>query len=189
MRQRQEAADGRRLEARLALVIIEVDGRGRGHDHVVPLARGRDAALHAAPRHDRGLRRQAALEDLVPADEALAAGVEMLLDAADEPALQLAGVGQPLGLQARLAPRAGVPARLGALVAADVHPGPGKQRRHLVQHVLQESERRARCRRNRHLRTRPTGAWRERPARAGEVGVRRRARRWRGPASRSPAPR
>ena len=48
--------------------------RGRRHDHVVALPRRLDAALDAAPAHDRGVRREPALEDLVPPDEALPPG-------------------------------------------------------------------------------------------------------------------
>ena len=67
------------------------------------------------PGHDDGIVRDAALQDLVPPDHVLLAGIQELGDAADEPALQVVLIPQPLRLDALLAARAFLPSHLGAL--------------------------------------------------------------------------
>ena len=137
--QRDVAADGL-WPALAVLVIIKVAVAGGAHDHVVAAAGGLDPALRPAPGHDRGPGRQAALQDLVPADQTLAPRRQKVLDPPDEPALQLLLVLQPFLPDPRLAAGAGLPAVLGALVAADVEPGAGEEVGHLGEHVLQERD-------------------------------------------------
>ena len=74
----------------------------------------------ADPVHHRCLRRQAALQNLAPADQPPALGVDVFLDATDEIALQLVFVLQSFRLDAGLAFRATLPAYLLNFVAADV---------------------------------------------------------------------
>ena len=68
--QRDHAAASRRLVGRRALAIVEVERRmGRQH-RVVALGGRRERAVDAAPRHHhRRIRREARLEDLVPAHQ------------------------------------------------------------------------------------------------------------------------
>ena len=73
------------------------------------------------PGHDDRPGRQAALQDLVPADEDAALGLEEGVDAAHKPGLQVELVLQALCPDALLARLALPPAHLGALHKARVH--------------------------------------------------------------------
>ena len=81
-------------------------------------AAAREGGNAHPPGHDDRAGRQAALEDLVPADELAAARTQEGVDAAHEPGLQLVLVAQPRRGQPRLARLARPPAHLGALRAA-----------------------------------------------------------------------
>ena len=75
---------------------------GRGDVVVARLGR-RGGAAHAPPTHHRGLGRQAAFEDLVPADQSPALGGQVVFDLANEIALQLVFILEALGLDPGLA--------------------------------------------------------------------------------------
>src|SRR5689334_24168319 len=95
-------------------------------------ARGGDTAGGTAPGHDDRIRSEAAIENLVPADEPPAVGGEKGVHLLDEPALELvlgavrvACVGGVVGGDAeltdlRLSARARFPLRLRGFIAADV---------------------------------------------------------------------
>ena len=108
------------------------------------LGGGGHRALHAAPGHDGGVGGKAALEDLVPANHPPASAVDMLLGPLDEPALQPVLVLDAQGLDLGLDLGTGLPLVLDRLVAADMDIGRGKQVHHLVEHVVEEGERRFR---------------------------------------------
>jgi len=170
--ERDVAADGQGLVGRVPLIIVDVAVGGGGHDDVVPaLGRG-DAAFGAAPGHDGRPRGQPAFEDLVPADETLAHGVKDLLHPLDEIALELALVLQPLGFQAGLAGGAALPFGLVGLVAPDVDEWAGEESGDLDENILQELEGLLLARAE-DVGDGPVAARldRERPARAGELGV------------------
>jgi hypothetical protein len=66
------------------LIIIEIRvGCGR-HDDIVPGLSGGDAAFLAPPGHDRGIGRQAALEDLIPPDQSAVFGGQKGVHPLDE---------------------------------------------------------------------------------------------------------
>ena len=116
--------------------------RGGGHDGVVSQPGRGDAALRTAPRHDRSVRSQLALQNLVPADDPPAVLVEKLLHAGRHIALEvvLRGV-LVVALDAqladlRLAHGALLPAHLRTLVATDVDILRRKQLHDLQEHVL-----------------------------------------------------
>ena len=95
---RDIAADGHRLLRRgLGLVVVQVAMDIGRHDDVVAGLGRRNAALRAAPRHDGRRGRNAAFENLVPADDLPAVLAEPLLHAAHRVALKLELVLQPLG--------------------------------------------------------------------------------------------
>src|SRR5690606_32731519 len=81
-----------------------------------PGARGGDAALDAAPGHHGRVRRDPAVEDLVPAQQPAALARQVGLDALDEPALQRGLVGDAELLHPRLHLRRGLPLVLDRLV-------------------------------------------------------------------------
>jgi len=62
--------------------VVEIAVAGRRHDGVMAGLGG--LASPANPIHDGGIRREAALENFAPADQAPAFGVEVFLDAPDE---------------------------------------------------------------------------------------------------------
>ncbi len=99
-----------------------------------------DAAFDAPPRHDRGVGRQAAFQNLIPTYDLPALAVEEAFDAANEIALQTVFVFQSFFLDERLAGRAGFPAVFGALVAADVDILAGKKPHDFGEDILQKSE-------------------------------------------------
>src|SRR5690606_30995741 len=88
---------------------------------VMILLCGSDPARLAAPGHDRGIRREPPLEDLVPADDAAPSRIEEFLDTLDEVALQLVFVRQPLPTNHFLRQRALLPPFLRRLISADVN--------------------------------------------------------------------
>ena len=116
--------------------------RRRGHDDRIALPGRPDAPFGAAPRHDGGRRRNAAVENLVPADQAPAVRLQEAFDALRGVALQLPRRGQPLGAHARPAVRTLLPHFGRALVAADMNIGRGEEPDYLVEHPLDEVERR-----------------------------------------------
>src|SRR5438034_2239588 len=136
--QRVHAAD--RDDLVVALIVIEVRRLLRRHHDVVPRLRGRDAALLTTPAHHRRARREPALEDLVPADEAPPPLREPSVDARDEPALKLLLVPQSELLHSRLCRWTLLPFALRALVASDVDELRRKERQDFVEHVLDEGE-------------------------------------------------
>ncbi len=140
--QRDERSGRGGLDRGVVLAVVEVAVAARRHDGLVAAAGCGDASLDAAPRHDRGVGRQTALEDLVPADQSAASGVQVALDAAHEVALQLVDILQSLAAHALPALGAGAPVGLGRLVAADVDILRGEEPDHLVEHVFEELERR-----------------------------------------------
>ena len=71
-----------------------------GSDDVVTACRSRNRAVHAAPGLHRGVGREAAFEDFIPADEPSVFAVKELLDSPDEVALQFMFVVKPLGFDA-----------------------------------------------------------------------------------------
>ena len=93
--QRQVPADGQRLGLARALVVVEVRVRRRGHDHVVAGLRRGDPALLAPPAHHDRARRQAAFQDLVPADQPPAVFGQKGVDLPGEPACSSASFLQP----------------------------------------------------------------------------------------------
>ena len=139
--QRQIAANGKRSMLRVLLIVVDIAVVARRHYHLVLHLRSLNAAHFASPRHHGGVRRQSALQNLVPADDALSLAVHEPLNAMDEPALQLVFVLQIQFLYQRLAARTNLPRLLRTLVAADVYILAREQIHHLRQHVLQEFER------------------------------------------------
>ena len=122
--------------------VVEIERRRRRQHRVVIRGGRRDCAFDAAPGHDRGVRREPAFEDFVPADQAPAVLVEILADALHEVALQLV-----LILHAELAhpaahARRSAPLVLHGLIAAGMDVLAREQRQHLAEHVFEERERR-----------------------------------------------
>ena len=184
--QRQIAADGLRLGSMVGgLIVVQVAIPGGRHDDIMPRAGGLDRP--ANPIHHDGVLGQAALADFAPADQAASLGIDELLDAADEVALQLMLVLQALLLDAGLAAGALLPIVFGHLVAADVDVFAGKQGQDFRQHVLQELEGLILARAIDPGKNAPLGVRRVRPAGAAQFGKRRAAPRWRARAFQSPA--
>ncbi len=138
----QVAAPAFRLADRRVLNLVQVATVARCHHGVVPLPDGLEAALGPPPRHDRGVRGQAAFQDLVPADEPASVGVQEPLDAAHQVALELFHVFQPLFLHPALTVRTVVPMALPGLVATDMDILRREQVHHLGKHIFQQLERR-----------------------------------------------
>ena len=155
----------------LVLHVVEVGLAVGDHDDVVLLARGGDPAFGAAPRHDHGVGRQAAFEDLVPSDQLSPLGVEEPLHPLGEVALQLVFALEPLFLHPRLRERAGLPAVAGHLVSARVDVGAGEQLDHFAQHTLDELEHLLLAGVHDLLRDAPLGPDLERPAGARQLRV------------------
>ena len=129
-----------RFVGRGGLQIVQVQRRHRRHHHVAPLPRRLQAAFGAAPGHHRGLRRQPAFQNLVPADQLLSVAGQDRLQPAHEPALQRGLVGDAQFAHARLHPRRGLPLVLDRLVGADVDPRRREQRGHFGEHLVEEGE-------------------------------------------------
>src|SRR5579862_1939577 len=100
-----------------------------------------DPALHPAPRHHDRARRRAALEDLVPADEAPAVARDVRSDPCGEPPLKLPGAREALRLHECAGPGAVLPLARRALVAADVEVRAGEDVADLVDDVAEEPHR------------------------------------------------
>src|SRR5205807_8550277 len=114
------------LARRAALAAVEIERRvGREH-RIVSGGGRRDRALHAAPGHDRGIGGHAALEDLVPADEAPAVRTQVLSHAVSEVALQRILARHPELAHALVHPRGGLPLVLDRLIAPHVDELPRK---------------------------------------------------------------
>ena len=94
------------------------------------------------PRHDItvGVRRESAFENLIPADELAALGVEELLDALDEISLQRVFVLHAELLHARLDPGRRLPLIFHRLIATDVDVFARKELHDFGEHVLEERE-------------------------------------------------
>ena len=107
---------------------------------VESLAGGGERAVDAAPRHHDRRRRQARLEDLVPAHQPPAARLQEAPDALREIGLCLGRVADSQSAQARLGRRRVAPLRLLDLVATHMDVRAGKKRHHLGEHVLDERE-------------------------------------------------
>ena len=138
--QREVTLDGHRCIHGLLLVEVEVAAVTGSHDDLVVQTGCLDASRFATPRHHRGMRRQSALQNLVPADDIASAAHHVLLHAVDEPTLQCLLVGQPLALHQRLAVGTLLPCLLGALIAPDVDVVAGEDLHHLVEYPFQEAE-------------------------------------------------
>ena len=141
------STDGQRFVPGLVgLVVVEVHGRVRRHDDVVAQLRTLGTRLGTSPRHDGGGGVDVAAQQFVPADEALALGVQEFLHALREVALQavfgtLAAFSlDAFVLDALLAERALLPAVARTLVATDVDVLRGEHVGHLAQHVLHKLE-------------------------------------------------
>ena len=138
----QVAAEAFRLADRRVLDLVQVAAVAGCHDGIVALPDGLQAAFGPPPRHDRGVRGQAALQDLVPANQPTSMGIQELFDTADQVALEFLHAVQALLLHPALAVRTVVPVPLPGLVAADMDILRGKQVHHLGEHVLHQFERR-----------------------------------------------
>ncbi|MNT16482.1 hypothetical protein D3C72_1515860 [compost metagenome] len=77
----------RRFVRRGRLQVIQVQMADRRHHHIVAGAGRSKAAFGTAPGHYRGLRRQAALKDFVPADQAAVVLFQEGFQALDDVAL------------------------------------------------------------------------------------------------------
>ena len=137
---RDMAPDGPRLLLLRALVVVEIGVRGRRHDHVVPGSSGGNPPGLAPPAHHGSPGRQAALDNLVPAEQPPAVPAEERVHLSDEPAMQLGLVlGAQLFFQCihflAFRPMARI-----RFVAADVNIPAGKQLHHLGQDVLHEGD-------------------------------------------------
>ena len=106
----------------------------------MPGLRRMDAAADAAPAGDGGRRRQAALDDLVPADQLALVRRQVLFHPLHQPRLQLRPAGQLVLFDGPLAVGTLEPPLRIHLVTANMDVGGGKQRHRLVQHILQEGE-------------------------------------------------
>src|SRR5882757_246542 len=97
-----EAADavGGRFCCALALVQIEITEIPGGHDDGMLHLRSRDTPGHPAPAHHGGFRSEATFEDLVPANELFAFGIDHFLDPLYKIALQLVYIAEMLVLHA-----------------------------------------------------------------------------------------
>ena len=124
---------------------------------------GGNPAFYTAPTHYSGVRREAAFEDFVPADEPAPVAVDEFLDAPDKVALQFVFVLQSLGADALLATRTLLPVVFRHFIAADVNELAGEQRDHFAENVFEKRK----C----HI---LTGA--EDPAGATELRIRRQRR-------------
>ena len=122
------------------LCVVEVAIGFGAHDDVVAVGGGEASAGHALPGGDGGAGGEAALEDFVPADEAVVAGFEELFDAFDEVALEFVFVLEAFSFHAGLAVGTGFPAVLGAFVAADVNVGTGEEVADFIEDVFDEGE-------------------------------------------------
>ena len=125
-----------RLVGLIALQAVEIQRRrGRQHD-VVPLVGGIDRALLATPRHHRGGRRQAAFEDLVPADQPPPLAREIAAERVDHPALQRILVLETERLHLRLDARRALPLILDRFVATEMDEAAGEDGDQFVEHIL-----------------------------------------------------
>ena len=141
------SADGEGFALGVArLVVVEVERTGGGHDDVVSLFGSFDTVADAAPRHDGGMGREAALHDFVPTDHLTAVVVEEFLYALGYVALQVVLgravliVFETQLLDAGLAGGALLPTQFGALVAADMNVFRGENIHHLEQYVFDKFE-------------------------------------------------
>ena len=76
---REKMFAARRLIRPGALTIVEIEVWRRRQNGIVSRFRRRDGPFHAAPGRDRRVRRHAAFEDFVPADELAAMRIEEFL--------------------------------------------------------------------------------------------------------------
>ena len=109
-------------------------------DDIVPFLDGLQASFYPMPRHHGSIRSQAALQYLVPADDALAVFVGETLHPPNHIALKLFRTLQPLGLHPCLTVRTELPVVLPGLVPADVDVLRREHLEHLQQNLLQERE-------------------------------------------------
>ena len=139
--QGQIAADteGLLIAFRIAsLIIVEVEMAVGRHDHVVAHLGSGDAAFGTAPRHDRRALRDAAVEDLVPADDLAAFFRQVFLDRRDEVTLEFRLAGEALLFHQGLAFRAFLPFLARGFVAADVDVFRREDVADLVEHAFEE---------------------------------------------------
>ena len=160
-----------RIGLGLVLREIEIDGITRGHDDIVPSPRRRDAAGFATPRHDCCAAGQAALQNLVPADQAAAAGAQKRVHAADQPTLQFVLVLQPFLPHPRLAPRAFAPPCFRAFVPTDMNEWRGEKGQNLLHDLFQKRQGLVVAQAIHVLKHAPLGGHLERPAGAGKLGI------------------
>src|SRR2546430_5229107 len=114
-------ADIQRFGRWVALTVVEICIiRGR-HYHIVLCLSGLDTSFNAAPTHDRGIRRQAAFEDLVPADHSFAELVDYFFHTPDKIALHLILVLEPFALFKVLHKLRFLPDLFRSFVAADMN--------------------------------------------------------------------
>src|SRR5258708_9905749 len=101
--------------------MVERDIFSRGYDDVMILFGGIDASFFAPPAHHGRIRRQPTFEDLIPADDLPAFGIDVFFYPLHEIALQLILVFQPVVLDSFLAFGAGLPTVFGTFVPADMN--------------------------------------------------------------------
>ncbi len=130
----------RRLTRQVGLAMVEIEHRIGGHDHVVSGLRCDRRAIRSMPGGDRGFRRQAARQDVVPSHHTAAMRLQELLDPLGEAALQRVLVGQSFGLDPGLDGGGRSPLVLHRLVAANGDVGAWEERHHLGEDVLQERQ-------------------------------------------------
>ncbi len=99
---RGELRPARRLVRQVGLQEVQVQGVAGRHHHVVAMGGGLDAAFDATPGHHRGLRRQPALDDLVPADQLAVARLQERFQPLEHVRLQRFFVFQPEPAHVRL---------------------------------------------------------------------------------------
>ena len=139
---------GRLMEPVGILVVVEVAAALRRHHDLVPPFRRapepctqRRVALLATPVHHRGGCRQPAVHDFVPAKQPAAVAGEDRGHAADEVALQLVDIREPLHTHPLPALRTVCPRPLVGFVAADVHDLRRKQVERFGQDLLDYGKR------------------------------------------------
>ena len=133
-------ADRIGLRFGICLIEIEIEVVARRHDHVMPHASRLDTAILTSPRHHRRLGSQAALQDLIPADQLASLALQEILRLMNHVALQLVHRLHTHLAHQRLALRTAFPSLLARLVATDMHIFIGEKFDHLRQDILHEGK-------------------------------------------------
>ena len=136
--QREEAAEALRLVDGGVLHLVQVAVAAGRHHCVVALLDGFQTTLGAPPAHDGSVGGEAAFQDLVPAQQLSAVGVDKALDAFDQIALEFFYVGQSFGLHPGLAVRAFLPVVFVGLVSSHVDVRGREELYHFFQYAFQQ---------------------------------------------------